>query len=506
MSKLNRRDFLKILSAVSGSVALSSVLPRSFPAGLQADRLPANIIVIVMDAMAGGNLSLYGYRRKTVPNFERFAERANVYHSHFSAGNYTTPATASLLTGTYPWTHRAINITGLIARDLVEHNIFHLLGPAYQRLAFSQNPAPNHFFAQFMPDIETILYPGAFSTVERVVGNKFPGDMEAGYRAYDNFMTNNGEVPASLVFGLVQRILLRRDLALAQNKNYPKGLPRVSNYPIFFQMKDIYDGVMSTLKTMRPPYMTYFHLWAPHAPYRPTREFEQMFADQFHPVNKPLHRLGPHIPNGQLNARRRYYDQYIANVDAEFGRLFNFMQENGILDNSYVVVTSDHGESFERGVDGHITPLLYNALIRVPLMILSPGQTSRKDIYSPTSSLDVVPTLLSLAGQPVPEWCEGQLLPELGGVDDFERSIFSVEAKTNPAFRPLEKTTISMRMGQYKMIYYTGYGSKDSFELYDLEHDMEELNDLYPLQPAVAKSMQDHLLQTLSDVNQKYRK
>lgn len=506
MSKLSRRDFLKVVSTVSGAVTVSTVLPKPFSHTFQTDKPPANIIIIVMDAMAAENLSLYGYRRKTVPNFEKFAERATIYHSHFSAGNYTTPGTASLLTGMYPWTHRAINISGLIARDLTERNFFHLLGPGYTRLAFSQNPSPNHFFGQFLPDIETILHPGTFSVVERVVGSKFPGDLEPGYRVYDEFMANNGQIPASLLFGLTQRLLLRRDLALVQNQDYEKGLPRISNYPIFFQLKDIYDGVISTLEQLKSPYLTYFHLWAPHSPYRPTKEFEGLFTDSWHPVNKPAHRFSSQVPNSQLNSRRRYYDTYIANVDAEFGRLFRYMEETGILDNSYVIVTSDHGESFERGLDGHITPLLYNPLVHIPLMISSPGQNFKKDIHSPTSSIDVLPTLLYLGGRDIPEWCEGKVLPGQGGRDDLERSIFTVEAKTNPAFTPLERATISMRKGQYKMIYYMGYEAEDSFELYDLENDMGELKDLYPLLPAVAKRMQLELLEKLHESNQKYKK
>jgi arylsulfatase A-like enzyme len=506
MSKLSRRDFLKVVSTVSGAVTVSSVLPKPFSHSSPADKPSANIIIIVMDSMAAENLSLYGYRRNTVPNFEKFAERATVYHSHVAGGNYTSPGTASLLTGMYPWTHRAINISGLIARDHTQRNFFHLLGPGYTRLAYSQNPSPNHFFAQFLPDIETILYPGAFSVVERVVGNKFPGDLEPGYRVYDEFMASNAQVPASLLFGLTQRILLRRDLALAQNQDYGKGLPRISNYPIFFELKDVYDGIISTLEQLKPPYLTYFHLWAPHSPYRPTQEFDDLFANGWRPANKPPHRFSSQVPNSHLNTRRRYYDKYIANVDAEFGRLVHYMEETGILENSYVIVTSDHGESFERGLDGHITPLLYNPLVHIPLIISSPGQNFRKDIHSPTSCIDVLPTLLSIAGRDIPQWCEGKVLPGLGGVDDFERSIFTVEAKTNPAFAALERVTISMRKGQYKMICYTGYEAEDSFELYDLEHDMGELKDLYPLQPAVAKRMQFELLEKLHQSNQSYKK
>jgi len=54
-------------------------------------------------------------RVKPAQTWKRFASRATVYHNHHSAGNYTTPSTASLFTSTYPWTHRALNLSSLIS-------------------------------------------------------------------------------------------------------------------------------------------------------------------------------------------------------------------------------------------------------------------------------------------------------------------------------------------------------------------------------------------------------
>ncbi len=68
------------------------------------------MVVIVFDAFSAYNISLYGYQRETTPNIARWAERAVVYHNHNAGGNFTIPGTASLLTGTYPWTHRAFGL------------------------------------------------------------------------------------------------------------------------------------------------------------------------------------------------------------------------------------------------------------------------------------------------------------------------------------------------------------------------------------------------------------
>jgi arylsulfatase A-like enzyme len=210
-----------------------------------------------------------------------------------------------------------------------------------------------------------------------------------------------------------------------------------------------------------------------------------------------------------VNDRRRNYDEYIANLDGEFGRLLDFLDVKGILDQSYVVVTSDHGEFFERGVEGHISPLLYDPVVQVPLLILSPGQKSRQDVDAPTNSVDVLPTLAHLTGNEIPNWCEGQMLPALGGTEDPERSIYMMDAKVNPAFGPLSIASFAIRKGKYKLIYYKGYEKYkgiDKFELYDMESDPEELNDLYAGNPAIAQPLQDELIGKIEAENSKYKK
>ena len=73
---------------------------------VQQNESVQNIIIIVFDAFSAYHISLYGYQRETAPNISRLAERAIVYHNHYAGGNYTTPGTASLLTGAQPWPSR----------------------------------------------------------------------------------------------------------------------------------------------------------------------------------------------------------------------------------------------------------------------------------------------------------------------------------------------------------------------------------------------------------------
>lgn len=506
MPRLTRRDTLKIGAALSGALAVSRLAPGLASGGGAPALSTPNIIVLVFDAMSAENLSLYGYRRATSPNLERIAQRATVYNAHYSAGSFTTPGTASLLTGLYPWSHRAINESGLIARRVVPENLFRAIGKGYYRLAYSQNLWPNYFFGQFQSDLDRILSPAAFSLVDQIVGDKFGADLADSHRAFDDFLFQDGAPPASLVFGLAERIRLRRAVARAPASDYPRGLPRTGNYPIYFRLKDVFDGLMSTVEALKAPAIAYLHPWSPHAPYRASGKFDSAFADGWKPKEKPDHVLGDHIPPRNVNDRRQNYDEYVADIDSEIGRLMDFLEARHLLDSTHVVITADHGEFFERGVEGHITPLLYDPVVRVPLVILSPGQTARQDVNAPTSSLDIVPTLVQLTGGQLPSWAEGQVLVGFGGSEDPERSIYMMDAKQNSAFAALTKGSFALRKGQYKLILYRGYGQyggKDQFELYDVENDPAELNDLYTETSSVAGGLKQELLAKVQSVSGK---
>jgi len=204
-----------------------------------------------------------------------------------------------------------------------------------------------------------------------------------------------------------------------------------------------------------------------------------------------------------LLSSREKYDEYLASWDDEVGRLFDYLEDSGMLDRSIVIITSDHGEMFERGVSGHTTPLIYNPLVRVPLIISMPGQAQRVDVHTNTSCIDIPPTIAHLAGNPIPDWGEGELLPGLGGKENDRRSIYVLDAKENSAFAALSRYSVSLTKGRFRLTHYN-YPSYQSFEFYDLEADPGELQDLYPSNPAMALEMQRELLDKINDVNRPY--
>lgn len=502
MTTISRRDFLKFAFFASSSAALAALHPRR----LSLEEKKPNFIVLVADTLSASNMSLYGYERRTTPNLERLAARAIVYHAHYAGGNFTSPGTATILTGAYPWTHRAVNLGGLVRRSLVAQNIFQLLGSDYYRLGFSQNMWAELLLRQFIAEIDEHIPSPTFihGWQKPLLSHAFRKDPLSAYYALDDFLISTHHVvnpfsgSASLGYlGLLYQ-LEHLDVGTA-TAEHPYGLP--SNLYYYFENRVVYDGVQEILLRLRRagyPFFAYIHLMSPHSPYRPTRPFVNSLAEVEFPI-KQRHPLGERVNRRTLLDNRRWYDEFVANVDAEVGRLFEALDREGALEDTYFIFTSDHGELFERGVLGHATPLLYEPLIRVPLLVFVPGQSRRRDVHAPTSNADLTPSLLALAGRQIPPAMEGQLLPGLGGTEDPGRSVFSIEAKEVSSFLPLSRVTVSMVKGRRKLIYYKGYKKyPNTFELYDLENDREEKRDIYLDDPATAAAMKEELLDRLA--------
>ena len=503
--KISRREMLKVFSLIPLAGVADRVRRRILDPG---ERLP-NVLIIVFDAWSARHLTMYGYPRATMPNLEKFAQKATVFHKHYSAATFTVPGTASLLSGLHPWSHRAIALSsgGVLDRH-THHNILSAFTDSHSTLGYAQNVYADLFLYQFVHDLDVHVQSGAFDLKHRYINDTllFQNDARVSFASFhDNIFQENRGFDASLLLGTAFRLLKIRErslMNLSYKDEYPRGLPYSSEQ---FLLRDVVDGVLGLLKNIDHSTFGYLHLFPPHGGYAFSKKFKHHFRDGWSPPEKPLHELAGGKSVDSLNLANEYYDEYLANWDDELGALFDFLRDSGLLDNSYLVFTSDHGEIFERGEAGHFTPLIYDALIHVPLIISRPGQTERQDVYSVTSSVDVLPTLAHVAGKPVPDWAEGKLLPLFGGTEEMDRSIFSMDAKSNSAFRPLNVFTVSMTKGNFRLTYYK-YPSFTRFEFYNLEDDPEELHNLYPSQPAICLKMRDELLQKLSEVNKPFEK
>ena len=264
-------------------------------------------------------------------------------------------------------------------------------------------------------------------------------------------------------------------------------------------------GVIKALGRIKEPTFAYIHFYPPHEPYAPTSEFIKAFNDGLQQPSKPLHPLAykkSSAPN--LANQRQTYDQYLASWDDAVQELFSFLKNSGLRESSYIFVTSDHGEMFERGELGHFTPLIFDPLIHIPLVVSQPGQKGRQDIRTLTSNVDLLPTLAHLANLPAPSWAEGEILPGLGGVENPDRSIFTIDAKENSSFSPLTRFSIALTKNGFRLTHYKYPNQYEGFELYNRVDDPQELRNLYSANPSELRLLQDELMQKIADVNRPY--
>jgi arylsulfatase A-like enzyme len=318
------------------------------------------------------------------------------------------------------------------------------------------------------------------------------------------------QLPSSLFLSVFHRLWRTRwktDTQRQNRQDFPRGLPAPSPAPSFYRLEDEIDWVLEEISASSEPYLGYFHFLPPHEPYNPRRDFIGIFDDDgYVPVPKPPHHFSEGYSDKVLWRSRKEYDEYIAYVDSQWGRFFDSLQQRGLLENTILVITSDHGEMFERGIREHITPTLFEPVTRVPLIVWRPGQQERVDVRALTNNMDLMPSLLSAAGLPIPPGTEGEVLPTFGQTTpDSQRSIYTVESKSNPKNGPLQIGTVAMVKDRYKLIHYFGHEDfSDEYELFDLENDPEELYNLYNSQPSLALELQNELKAKLNEVNQPY--
>lgn len=511
--KFDRREFLKL-------AALGTSLPLLKHVGnrIGEARLP-NILVVVFDAWSAENISLYGYERDTTPNLKRLAEKAIVYHNHYSGGTYTTPGTATLLTGQYPWSHGAMKRTpAIMDPHSVTQNIFTLFKQfGYQSAAYTHNPLAEKLLRQLVKEISVFSpwsehYLG-FNSSALPFG--FSKDFKNANIAWQIlFHDLVGRSTPSLYFKKPYTFFNDRQKQInieLYEEQYPRGLTKMDISEFYFVLREALEGIVKQSAELTEPYLGYYHLYPPHKPYYASREFVDVFkGDGYKPIEKPHHPLfKSEHSQSTLNAERRMYDEFILNVDAEFAWLYETLEENGVLENTWLILTSDHGEMFERGVIGHQSGLLNSAGIKTPLLILPPGQEKRVDVFSVTSATDLLPTLLHLANENTPDWCDGVALPPFQQEDISERPVYVMNAKGNHKFEPWKNTGIAMILNQYKISKWFDFGMQKGdtlYAAYDLENDPEELENLFESKPGLANDLRIFLEDNLTSIESPYIK
>jgi arylsulfatase A-like enzyme len=183
------------------------------------------------------------------------------------------------------------------------------------------------------------------------------------------------------------------------------------------------------------------------------------------------------------------YDEEIRFTDAGIGRLLNHLRELGLYDDTLIVLTADHGEEFlEHGWIGH-TQNLYEAVVRVPLIICEPGLPhGPRVVAKPVSLVSLVATILELAGVDSSQRSlhEPSLVRELRGERDETSSVVFMEVDFQGYSRKKTAFKKAIVVGDLKLIRDDLTGA---MEIYDLAADPQERNDLAERHPELREKL-----------------
>lgn len=518
LNDLSRRDLMKLTGLLASSFMFANPLPHIDPRARQEQERSLstrtqgggaaegpNVLILVFDALSARNMSLYGYHRQTTPNLSRIADRATVYHRHHAGGSFTTPGVASMLTGTHLWAHRALNQYGTVSRSFQKKNIFNqIAGTDYFRMAYTQNELAYLLLTQFQDSIDLFPEMRALGISDRRLLPYALENDKVTATWSELLLFNYLTQPTTILLGLADRLrhwLDDRALEERFGEEWPNGIPFLERFR--FRLEEVMDWMLSRALDISSPYLAYVHLLPPHDPYITRGDFIGLFNDGWQPVAKGPHLFSQGYQADDLLNRRRKYDEFIAYVDSEAGRLIDSMRLAGLLENTWVIITSDHGEMFERGIWQHLTPTLFEPVLHVPLLILKPGQDRRVDVDQLTSSVDLMPTILHILDEAIPSWCEGEILPGMTSITPKrDRAIYALDAKSNDKYRALNKYSMALYRGHHKLIGYFGYDRvAERYELYDLETDPEELVDLSVQERSLMNLMKEQMLDAVMEAD-----
>ncbi|HVS19525.1 MAG TPA: sulfatase-like hydrolase/transferase [Planctomycetota bacterium] len=352
--------------------ALAAVLMASCGGRPSYDE-PPNVLMFVIDTLRADHLSCYGHERETSPNLDAFARDALRFETVFAPSPRTVASHASLFTSLPP----------------AAHGVWNEPAPGLDRDAYDA-------LAPSAVCLAEVLFKAGYQTL---------GVADGGWLQVDR--------------GLAQGFTLWDTVHEGVRGRVTRALERLAE------------------RDRRQPYFLFLHTYQVHTPLIPEDADLAPFDNGYQGVLREaliaareaastrseaarlrgVHEeffapLEPDFGPQETEFMRRLYDAQIAVVDREFARLLEGLEAQGDLDNTIVIVTSDHGQEFgEHGLYDHAQ--VYDENLRVPLIVRLPDghrEQARGVRREPVSLLDVMPTLLTEIGLDVPPSAAGHVL------------------------------------------------------------------------------------------------
>jgi arylsulfatase A-like enzyme len=417
-----------------------------------------NVLLIVLDTVRAQNLSLYGYERRTTPNLERLARGGVVFERALSTSPWTLPSHGSMFTGRNP----------------------HELSADWWK------PLDNKY-----PTLAEVLGAQGYLTggfVANLWYCTYELGLQRGFLHYEDFVPSAREtIRSSSLAKKIAGHKVFRHLTGHFDELGRKDAVKINN-----------DFLSWVSRTNRRPFFAFLNYYDAHAPYLPPEPFLTRFGPEFPGRNPSIiadwRSSRINLSAAETRAELNAYDGSIAYLDHHLGVLFDELNRRGVLKNTLVIVTSDHGEHFgEQGLFDHGNSL-YRQLLQVPLVIRLPSKVpANKRIHDVISLREIPSTILDILR------LEGDLqFPGESLARYWENTPYSVNS-AEPVLSEVTRDVDTPRRlpnskGGMKSLVIDGMhyikNGNGSEELYDFENDPLEVRDLSSskvAQPAIER-------------------
>ncbi len=455
-SRLNRRDALRL---IGGAAAGLPFVGSAFAQG-GGPRDAPNVVFIITDDQQQAAMSAYGNTILKTPNMDRIASEGVRFTEAFVTNALCAPSRASILTGLYSHAHGVTtNGDGPTVRNQA--------GLADTQITFAHLLRQAGYHTALVGKWHIRSWPSGFDHWAILPGQGVYQDPE---------MIAGG---TTLKFrGHVEDVI--GDQALTFLEQRPRNKPFCLLYQFKAPHRDWtpaprFERVFDDVEIPAPRTFEDRLEGRPEA----VRKAEMAIADMpdFRTRGVPETLSREERKRGNLQALVKNYYRVLLGVDENVGRLLDYLDRNDLTKNTLIIYTSDNG--FFLGEHGLFDKrLMYEPSIRVPMLVRLPARVKpgRVDTRHIVLNVDVAPTILELAGVPVPSWMHGRSwAPLLDGADAPWRSAFLYEYYEYPAVHCVRKNR-GIRTDRWKLIHF--WEQPEEWELYDLGSDPDETKNL----------------------------
>jgi arylsulfatase A-like enzyme len=431
----------------------------------QAKESSPNVLFIVVDTLRADHMSLQGYERNTDPNLARIASKGVMFENAYATSSWTLTAHASLFTGRWPYEHKADG-----GRTL-------------------DNTYPTIAEALSVRGYRTGAFIGNFETIPKHWG------FARGFAHFEDYYQTIPQLTVSSVYGRFLEYYALHKVFGMEFSIDRRWAPSVNQSALQWIDQD----------TERP-FFVFINYYDVHAPYvSPERARFSEFENPGGLVNTDwttadiYNSKTPEQVQGEVDA----YDGGIYYTDQQIQILLDELEKRGVLENTIVIISSDHGELFgEHGLWEHHNSL-YKPVIHVPLIIWYP-ESVPQGIRIPTavSNVSIPVTLMDMLGHADQMEFPGLSLTELWTNPDsaaqWPDPIAEMAESTwvNPKHLSIKGDMVSVISTEWQYIEHEFNG----VELYNLNDDKEQLNNLVDENPTMLDELRNYYLEAIAEV------